>query len=96
MNGITQDSDIGEKTKNMQLQNDIPQFLDGLENQGNVKTVLEGQMRAVNQAAMILDRMISELDLEKRLSLNKRTGSAPDKYRKSVREYLKSLSSQDK
>jgi hypothetical protein len=53
-------------------------------------------MRAVNQAAMILDKMISEVDLEKRLSLNRRTGSAPDKYRKSVREYLKSLSSQDK
>ena len=89
-------SEIGRQVKNDQLQYQLPEFLESLKSKGNGKSIIKDQMKAVNMAGMILDKMISELDLENRLSLNRQTGTAPDKYRKSVREYLKSLSTQDK
>lgn len=89
-------SEIGRQVKNDQLQYQLPEFLESLKTKGNGKSIIKDQMKAVNMAGMILDKMISELDLENRLSLNRQTGAAPDKYRKSVREYLKSLSTQDK
>ena len=88
--------DMGERLKNDDLQNKLPEFLDAANKSGNAGAITSSQMKAVNQAAFILETLINQADLEKRLSLNRRTGAAPDKYRRSVREYLKSLSVQEK
>ena len=88
--------DMGERLKNDDLQNKLPQFLDAASKSGQAGAIADSQMKAVNQAAFILETLINQADLEKRLSLNRRTGAAPDKYRRSVREYLKSLSVQEK
>ena len=88
--------DMGERLKNDDLQNKLPEFLDAANKSGQAGAISSSQMKAVNQAAFILETLINQADLEKRLSLNRRTGAAPDKYRRSVREYLKSLSVQEK
>ena len=88
--------DMGERLKNDDLQNGIPQFLEDSAKSGDAGVIGTSQMKAVNQAAFILEALINQADLEKRLSLNRRTGAPPDKYRRSVREYLKSLSVQEK
>ncbi|MCM8539485.1 MAG: hypothetical protein NE328_04370 [Lentisphaeraceae bacterium] len=88
--------DMGERLRNDDLQNKLPEYLDAANKSGNLGAINLSQQKAVNQAAFILETMINQADLEKRLSLNKRTGAAPDKYRRSVREYLKSLSIEEK
>lgn len=88
--------DMGERLRNDDLQNKLPEYLDATSKSGDAGAINSSQQKAVNQAAFILETMINQADLEKRLSLNKRTGAAPDKYRRSVREYLKSLSTQEK
>ena len=88
--------DMGERLKNDDLQSKLPEFLEATSKSGDGGTISTSQMKAVNQAAFILETLINQADLENRLSLNRRTGAAPDKYRKSVREYLKSLSIQEK
>ena len=88
--------DMGERLKNDDLQTGIPQFLQDSAKSGDASVIGTSQMKAVNQAAFILETLINQADLEKRLSLNRRTGAPPDKYRRSVREYLKSLSVQEK
>ena len=87
---------MGERLRNDDLQNKLPEYLDATSKSGDAGAINSSQQKAVNQAAFILETMINQADLEKRLSLNKRTGAAPDKYRRSVREYLKSLSTQEK
>jgi len=84
-------ADIGERLKNKELMHQLPEFLAAQEQAGDAAAA-QSSAKAVQQAAFILDALISRADLEKRLALNRRTGAAPDKYRKSVREYLKSLS----
>ena len=87
---------MGERLKNDEMQNGISGYLKGAGQGGDANAIIQSQVKAINQVAFILDKMISQADLEKRLSLNKRTGNAPDKYKKSVREYLKSLSVEEK
>ena len=86
---------MGERLKNKELQYQLPEFLETNGAQGS-EAGGKARAKAIQHAAFILDTLISQADLEKRLSLNRRTGSAPDKYRKSVREYLKSLSKRKK
>ncbi|MCH2207158.1 MAG: DUF4175 family protein [Lentisphaerales bacterium] len=85
--------EMGQVLQNSKMEFEIPQNLEVTKEEGvGLSQAVQGQMSALNQAAFILDSMISKADLEKRLTLNKRTGKAPDKYKRSVREYLKSLS----
>ena len=85
--------EMGQTLQNTDMEYEIPQNLESAkESDSELKSAVQGQMNALNQAAFILDSMISKADLEKRLTLNKQTGNAPDKYKRSVREYLKSLS----
>jgi hypothetical protein len=88
--------DMGEALQDSKLQFDLPSALQGMKGKTTGANAVKGQMSVLNQAAFMLDSMISQADLEKRLTLNKRTGNAPDKYKRSVREYLKSLSEEKK
>ncbi|MCM8533660.1 MAG: DUF4175 family protein, partial [Lentisphaeraceae bacterium] len=88
--------DMGETLQDENLQFNLPESLEQAKNESSVLNAAKSQMKALSQAAFILDTLISKADLEKRLTLNKRTGNAPDKYKRSVREYLRSLSDDKK
>lgn len=87
---------MGETLQDENLQFALPESLEQAKSEISALNAAKSQMKALTQAAFILDSLISKADLEKRLTLNKRTGNAPDKYKRSVREYLRSLSDDKK